>query len=372
MLRVLPLAGGRLATALVAVGLVRALLPVVGAVVIGTTVAALLHGAEVAAQLIVLGFVLFGEHVANAVWSPLQWRAERAVDGALRDEIIELVQRPRGVAHLDDRVVTEDIALATGGSRGMTIGQGAVGAAWLCCRFAGAVAATAVLAWFSWFVALVVLATMLAMHALLRRQWLGISAEMEARKPRMRPAAYWANTLAGADAAKEVRLFGLDDWLLRRFRTAAEDGMSGLWRVRGRVLRQQPVIVLLTAGGVFAALAWLGTHSLDAGQTIAFLQGTWAVLAIGSMGDEAFYIAHARPGLRAMHRLRARFAVTEAPRPEHPEVRFSDVWFSYPGGPPVLRGLSLNVRNGETLAIVGFNGAGKTTLVRLLAGWCEP
>ncbi|MDX8033836.1 ABC transporter ATP-binding protein [Lentzea sp. BCCO 10_0856] len=372
LVRVLPLAGPRLLTALIAVGLARAVLPVAGAVLIGTGVAALLRGEDVVVPLVVLGAVLFAEHLANAAWSPVQWRAERAIDGALRDEIIELTQRPRGIAHLDDPAVTEDVGLATGGPRGFSIGQGAVGTAWLACRFAGAVAATAVLAWFSWYIALAVLGAMLAMHALLRRQWLGISAEMEARKPRLRPAAYWAKVLAGKGAAKEVRLFGLTEWLLRRFRAAAEDGMSGVWRVRGRVLRQQPVIVLLTAGGVFAALSWLGLHQLDAGRTIVFLQATWAVLAIGSMGDEAFYIAHALPGLRAVHRLRTRLDVLEEHRPEHTAIRFSGVWFAYPGGAPVLRGLSLDVRPGETLALVGFNGAGKTTLVRLLAGWYEP
>lgn len=43
-----------------------------------------------------------------------------------------------------------------------------------------------------------------------------------------------------------------------------------------------------------------------------------------------------------------------------------DVHFAYPGGEPVLRGLSLDVRAGETIALVGPPGAGKTTLVALL------
>jgi len=56
-----------------------------------------------------------------------------------------------------------------------------------------------------------------------------------------------------------------------------------------------------------------------------------------------------------------------------PEFRIEDLWFSYEGAAtPVLKGLSLHVRAGETLAIVGRNGVGKTTLVKLLLGLYRP
>lgn len=56
-----------------------------------------------------------------------------------------------------------------------------------------------------------------------------------------------------------------------------------------------------------------------------------------------------------------------------PEVEAQGVSFSYPGaGGPVLENLSLTVKKGERLAIVGRNGAGKTTLVKLLCGLYQP
>jgi ABC-type multidrug transport system fused ATPase/permease subunit len=48
------------------------------------------------------------------------------------------------------------------------------------------------------------------------------------------------------------------------------------------------------------------------------------------------------------------------------EIEFADVWFTYPGRPPLLKGVSLNVSHGETIALVGPNGCGKTTLMNLL------
>jgi len=62
------------------------------------------------------------------------------------------------------------------------------------------------------------------------------------------------------------------------------------------------------------------------------------------------------------------------PVAEAPTIRFEDVGFWYPGQRerPVLTGLTLTLRPGETLAVVGPNGAGKTTLVKLLAGLYQP
>jgi energy-coupling factor transport system ATP-binding protein len=56
----------------------------------------------------------------------------------------------------------------------------------------------------------------------------------------------------------------------------------------------------------------------------------------------------------------------------NPIVRFKDVTFTYPHGPTILENTSLDIQNGEWLAIIGENGTGKSTLMKLICGLIKP
>jgi ABC-type multidrug transport system fused ATPase/permease subunit len=61
------------------------------------------------------------------------------------------------------------------------------------------------------------------------------------------------------------------------------------------------------------------------------------------------------------------------PLPRHGrDIEFRNVCFSYKPSEPILSGVSLTVRHGETVALVGKNGSGKTTLLSLLARFYDP
>ena len=62
----------------------------------------------------------------------------------------------------------------------------------------------------------------------------------------------------------------------------------------------------------------------------------------------------------------------EAPTGSEVIVDVHKAYFTYGGGSHILKGIDLEVREGESVGIVGRNGAGKTTLIKLLAGVLKP
>jgi energy-coupling factor transport system ATP-binding protein len=55
-----------------------------------------------------------------------------------------------------------------------------------------------------------------------------------------------------------------------------------------------------------------------------------------------------------------------------PAVEVKDLWFAYPGGDWVLKGVNLTVRSGEMVGLIGQNGSGKTTLAQTIMGILKP
>ncbi len=79
------------------------------------------------------------------------------------------------------------------------------------------------------------------------------------------------------------------------------------------------------------------------------------------------------PGSRARSGApRPAAAPAAAEKAARPLVEIEDLSFSYPGGPRVLDSVSLSIRPGEFIAIIGQNGSGKTTLAKQIVGLLRP
>jgi len=140
--------------------------------------------------------------------------------------------------------------------------------------------------------------------------------------------------------------------------------------------------------GLIVLLGAIATsrHALTIGGLVAFITLTlelvWPIEAMGyilASGQEAgtaaqrvFEILDTPPAVVSGGLAPAR---RSAPTGQHgpARLRFDRVEFAYPGGGrPVLRGVTLELRPGETLALTGATGSGKTTLLQLVPRLADP
>lgn len=146
------------------------------------------------------------------------------------------------------------------------------------------------------------------------------------------------------------------------------------------------IVIFLVFSGVVGVL-WIGAHdvrsgAMSIGELVQFV--IYAVLTAGSVGalteiwGELLRAAGATE--RLVELLQAeddvRDPVSPQPVPDLRKVpvRFEDLHFSYPSRPEksALEGVNLELRPGETVALVGPSGAGKTTMIQLLLRFYDP
>ena len=188
------------------------------------------------------------------------------------------------------------------------------------------------------------------------------------------------------DAIETVQAFGRVATSVNRFGAAVEDAFSSsLVRMKARALMTAMIIVVMF-GGVTLVL-WLGAQDVISGRMSpgALLQfvllSVFAAGAVGALGESWGDVQKAAGAMERIDELmRAQAAIaapatpTALPQPATGEVSMSAVEFAYPGRPdlPALKGFSLTVRPGETVALVGPSGAGKSTVFRLLLRFYDP
>jgi ABC-type multidrug transport system fused ATPase/permease subunit len=203
------------------------------------------------------------------------------------------------------------------------------------------------------------------------------------RAPESREQLYLETVLAREDNAKEVQLFQLGPMLLERYRAIfrrlyAEDRALTLRRETwGLILAVFSTLVLYGTYGWIAYRAVQGAISLGAMTMylLLFKQGQSAVAAslgaIGGMYEDNLYLSNLYEYLEQGPAYTWGRA-TDGPAAVEGVV-FDQASFNYPGsGDPAVADVSLHIRPGESLALVGENGAGKSTLIKLLCGLYQP
>jgi ATP-binding cassette subfamily B protein len=317
------------------------------------------------------------------------------IDARARQRIRELALTPRGIEHLDDPEFQDDALRATdlgSHARVRSPGTASMGQIILIFRIFAAVGAALVVSRFSILLAVALLLLSLLNRAIIRTQWMSLAALDDELTPMLRRTNYLTELAIGGAAAKEIRLFGLSDWITNRRTTSELGRLESLRRRKKQVYGHQAYIAVIAVCSAGAALLVPGLAALNGdlgtGRLAATVTAAWSVFAISYMGREAFDVEYGIGAVRALDRLTDRLAPADGstqipaePEPlpveagpsRPPVIEFENVAFRYQAhGEPVLHGLDLRIGAGEVIAMVGVNGAGKTTLMKLLGGLYQP
>jgi len=366
----------------------RGLLPAGFAIASGVLVAAVEHHQALGVPLAVVGIVFILMQVLGPLHTALSANIGDRTAAYLYDELTGACLGPPGIGHLEDPELAADLQVARDFDRGMTAPPLSVSMDFIATGLVNMVAGlaqAAVLFGFAWWAPPVLALAWLSTHWLLRESAVWRDRNTDEVRQAQRDAEYAYRLAVDPPAAKELRIFGLPDWVLDRFVTSRRrlhQLQYQATRMRERSVLGSMLIVLAANVGVFWALgaAALG-HRIGLGPLIVYAQaavGT-ALIAFGGLN---WALDGAAAPVAAVRRLKTATAklgtVTSGSLPATGmpagQIRFRNVSFAYPAAPdrPVLSGLDLDIPARSSLAIVGLNGAGKTTLAKLLCRLYDP
>ena len=203
------------------------------------------------------------------------------------------------------------------------------------------------------------------------------------RSAERRLQVYLEMVLTREDGVKEVKLFQLGKHLLKRY----IDIFNRIYREdKSLVLRRTAwgyIFGLLASLSFYFAYGWVGFSAIlgviTIGQMTMYIAQfrigqnavTSSLTAINGMYEDNLYLSNLD---EYMNHEVPELSGTKAYGPIRGDgVRFEDVSFIYPGSAkPALNNISIHIKPGKSLAIVGENGSGKTTLIKLLTRLYKP
>jgi ATP-binding cassette subfamily B protein len=204
------------------------------------------------------------------------------------------------------------------------------------------------------------------------------------RAPEFRRMNYFEHLLTVDHSAKEIKLFGLGEPLLARYqeqfwKIARED--EALARRRSLI---STLWGLLATASYYGAYAWIVWQTVSGAITIGSMtfyltlfrqsQGTFQGIFFntGQLYEAGLFLENLF-GFLSLRPQMISGKGRKVPRPIAQGIEFRDVSFRYPDREEyALQGVSMTVRPGEKIALVGANGAGKTTLIKLLTRLYDP
>ena len=366
----------------------RGLLPAGFSVASGVLVGAIEHRSGLAASIAAVGVLFVLLQVLGPLHTAVSANLGDRTAAWLYDELTWACVSAPGIGHLEDPDLASDLQVARDFDRGMTAPPLSTSIGFIAAGLVDMVAGLAqacVLFGFAWWAPFVLGGGWLSTHWLLRESAVWKDRNTDEVRRAQRDADYAYRLAVDPPAAKELRIFGLPDWVLDRF-VVARRRLHRLQYEATRMRERSVLASLALVLGANALVLWMiASAALDHRLALSGLI-VYASAAVGTsviaFGGLNWALDGAAAPVAAVARLKAAMgragAVTSGSRPADGmparHIRIRDVTFAYPAAPtrPVLSGLDLEIPAGTSLAIVGQNGAGKTTLAKLLCRLYDP
>ncbi len=383
---VLPRADAVLAVAWWLVLIIRGLLPAIFAIAMGQLVTAVQQETSLTESLTLVGVAFVLLQILAPIHQVISLNMGERTAAWLYDRLTQACVLPPGIGHLEKSKLTQDLTVARDFDLGMTGPPLAISMDFIAASLVemlGGLASCVVLFAYAWWAPLLLGGAWLSTHWLLRESAVWRDRNTDEVRGAQRDADYAYRLAVDAPASKELRLFGLADWVLDRFvtrRRRLHDLQYEATRLRERSVTLSLLIVVVANGLLFW---WLGQDvlngRLDLGRVVTFAQAAIGA-SLSALGGLNWALDGASAPVEAVLRLEPSMAPfggvavgdRSAGRMPLREIRFRNVTFAYPDGSPVLENFDLTIPAGSSLAIVGQNGAGKTTLAKLLCRFYDP
>ncbi len=190
---------------------------------------------------------------------------------------------------------------------------------------------------------------------------------------------------ASKESAKELKLFGLSDFIIKQYSGLAQELYKQSAGLARRRLWTGALLALLSTGGYYGAYAYVVFRTVSGDLswgTLQFLVGSIAGASsniqtifstFSSIADQSLFLTALVEFFEVKPKVHSKPGAIPAPRPIRDGFAFEKVSFSYPGSErKILDSLDLRIAKGERIALIGENGQGKTTIVKLVTRLYDP
>jgi ATP-binding cassette, subfamily B, bacterial len=206
------------------------------------------------------------------------------------------------------------------------------------------------------------------------------------RQTPMRRQLDYLRILGGSkEAAKELKLFGLRNFLRDRFTQLSDQIYNENVALSRRKLIAGAMLSTIGTMGYYSAYAfviWRTVQGVLSIGTLTFLAGAIQQASanieqifstVAGIGDQALFLTDLLAFFEMKPTIQSKPNALPIPRPVRRGVEFRNVSFSYPGNARlILDQINFTLHTGERLALIGENGQGKTTIVKLITRLYDP